>query len=303
MAETGLASALAGPVTAADAVRDLARRFRGAGLPTPELDARLLVLEAAVLTQEDYVLSPRRPLTSETAQRIETFARRRLFREPVSRIVGRREFWGRSFALNGATLDPRPETETLVEAVLGIIDAEGRRNLPLRLLDLGTGTGCILLSLLAELPAAWGLGMDIALDALTVARRNAETHGLADRAAFCCGDWMEPIFSGAFDFILANPPYIKSEDIAGLEPEVRDHDPMRALDGGADGYDAYRHIAREALTVAAPGAHLAFEAGAGQMRHICDLLVAAGWSRDTASCRVYADLSGQDRVVVVRKQR
>src|SRR5262249_28076590 len=131
---------------------------------------------------------------------------------------------------------------------------------------------------------------------------NAEAHGVAHRAAFCCGDWTAP-FSGAFDVIVANPPYIRGEDIAGLEPDVRDYDPRRALDGGADGLDAYRRLAGEAFALTAPGGYLALEAGAGQMRFICGLLVTAGWSRDPSIYRVYTDLSGQDRVVVVRKQQ
>ena len=303
MAEAGLAmKAAPGLMTAAEAVRALTGRFRERGLPTAELDARLLVLAATGMSAEDYVLAPQRSIDALTMERIESFAVRRLAREPVSRILGYREFWGRRFAIDPSTLDPRPDTETLVEAVLGVIDAEGRRGQPLRLLDLGTGTGCILISLLAELPAAFGVGVDIAPEALTIAGRNADAHGLGGRAVFCCGDWTAP-FSGAFDFILSNPPYIKGADIAGLEPDVRDYDPRRALDGGADGFDAYRRIANEALALTAPGGHLALEGGAGQMRFICDLLVTAGWAHDSSICRVYTDLCGQDRVVVVRKQQ
>ncbi len=284
------------------AVGSLSARFRDAGVPEPELGARLLVLAAAGLSQEDYVLAPDRPLAPDVTARIEGFAARRLAREPVSRILGRRAFWGRHFMLNAATLDPRPETETLVEAVLATIDAESRRNQPLRLLDLGTGTGCVLLSLLAELPQAWGVGVDIAPDALTAARANAVLHSLSDRAAFCCGDWTTAFFA-SFDFIFSNPPYIPCEDIADLEKEVCDYDPKRALDGGPDGLEAYRQIARAALDVASPGGWLALEAGAGQMRQLCDLLMDAGWRHDLSSPRVYADLSDHDRVVVVRKQQ
>ncbi len=280
----------------------MSNSFRRIGLPTPELDARILVLAACDLTHEDYVLDPLRRVSPTTAQRILGFSARRLAREPVSRILGRRAFWGRDFALNRATLDPRPETETLIEAVLDTIDREGSRHRPLRLLDLGTGTGCIVLSLLCELPNAWGVGVDIDGEALTAARQNAQRFGLSARAAFCCADWAAP-FAGTFDYILANPPYIMTNDIAGLEPEVRNYDPWRALDGGADGYEAYRRIAAEALICTAPGGYLALEAGAGQMWHICELLVKAGWQANPPSYRVYRDLLGQDRVVVVRKHR
>jgi release factor glutamine methyltransferase len=288
--------------TAASAIRALSARLREAGLPASELDARLLVLGAADLSHENYVLAPEQPFRADVLDRIESFAARRIAREPVSRILGHREFWGRNFALSAATLDPRPETETLVEAILASIEAEGRRDQPLRLLDLGTGTGCILLSVLAELPEAWGVGVDIDPKALTVARANAAAHGLVERAAFCCGDWVAAFFAG-FDFIFANPPYIKSNDIAGLDKEVSVYDPKRALDGGPDGFDAYRRIAYAALDVAAPGAWLALEAGAGQMRQLCDLLVKAGWQHNPSSPRMYADLSGHHRVVVVRKQQ
>jgi release factor glutamine methyltransferase len=281
-------------------MRMVSARFRQAGLETPDLDARLLVLAAAGLSREDYVLDPIRPLPPGAADLIEGFASRRLAREPVSRILRAREFWGRRFAVTPATLDPRPDTETLIEAVLAIVDEEGGRSRPLRLLDLGTGTGCILLTLLAELPQAIGVGVDISPEAVDVARANAESLGLSARAEFHCGDWTASI-SGSFHWILSNPPYIPSKAIAALDPDVRDYDPRPALDGGEDGFAAYRRIAHEAMAVAAPGAWLALEAGAGQMRQLRDLLVKTGWQQDLSSPRVYADLSGQDRVVVVRK--
>lgn len=291
-----------GMVTAAAAIRDLSARFREAGLDTPDLDARILVLAAAGLSREAYVLEPNRPLAPKEAAEAESFALRRLAREPVSRILGRREFWGRDFLLGPATLDPRPETETLVEAVLAAIDAQGRRHMPLRLIDLGTGTGCILLSLLAELPMAWGVGLDISEPALAVARRNALMHGLGDRALFCRGDWAE-CFSATFDFIFSNPPYIRTGDIAALDREVRDHDPRGALDGGADGLDAYRRIAISAAPILAPGGQLALEAGDGQMGQLCELLAQAGWQHASTTPRISKDLLGVDRVVIVAKPK
>ena len=289
------------PATSAAAIRDLARRLREAGIETPEQDARLLVLDACGLSHEAYVLEPQTPLSSDSRRRIAEAGRRRLAREPVSRIIGRREFWGRSFELGAATLDPRPDTETLVEAVLGLIDAEKRRAAPLSILDLGTGTGCILLSLLGELPRATGFGVDIDPAALAVAGRNAAAHGLASRALFTCDDWTASL-SGSFDVIVANPPYIRQTDIPGLDPEVGLYDPRRALDGGPDGFDSYRRIAREALLLARPGALLALEAGVGQMTQLVDLLIISGWTGNRSSCNVYTDLAGHERVVAVRKQ-
>jgi release factor glutamine methyltransferase len=295
-------AAEAQPATAADAIRALSRRFREAAIDTPEQDARLLVLEACGLSQEAYVLAPQTPLSAEMRLRVETAARRRLAREPVSRIIGKREFWGRSFAISTATLDPRPDTETLVEAVLGILDREGRRGEALTILDLGTGTGCILLSLLAELPHAVGFGVDIDPGALAVAARNAAKHNLASRSLFSCGDWTAHL-SGSFDVIVTNPPYICQKDIEDLQPEVAFYDPRRALDGGPDGLDAYRQIARETSSLAAPGALLALEAGVGQVPQLIDLLINSGWAADASSIALYADLAGHGRAVAVRKQR
>jgi release factor glutamine methyltransferase len=241
-------------------------------------------------------------LPSGASERICAFRDRRLAREPVSRIIGRRDFWGHSFAIDASTLDPRPETETLVEAVLGIIRAEGRQNQPLQILDLGTGTGCILLSLLAELPHASGVGLDIDPQALAIAARNAESIGVSGRATFRHGDWTENL-SGLFHYIVGNPPYIRREDISALDPEVSRYDPRLALDGGPDGFDAYRRIARETLPHAAPEAWLALEAGAGQMPQLIELLTKSGWDGNGSSCRVYRDLLGHDRVVAVRKQK
>jgi release factor glutamine methyltransferase len=288
--------------TVAEAIAGLSASFRAAGLDTPEQDARLLALAASGLSAEAYVLDPRRGLSPELSARILEFGCRRLAREPVSRIIGRRAFWGHDFALGPSTLDPRPETETLVEAVLGIVDAEGQRGQPLRLLDLGTGTGCILLSILAELPRASGIGVDIDLQALDVAGQNAEALGLQRRATFRQGDWAANL-PQSFHYIFSNPPYIRSDDIPALDPEVARYDPSLALDGGPDGFDAYRRIARDALNCAAAGTWLALEAGAGQMPQLIELLMKTGWGEDRSSYRVYSDLLGHDRVVAVRKQK
>lgn len=303
MAEEALPPAEPPPFnTLSDAVAALSTQFRQAGIDSSGQDARLLVLAAGGLSHEDYVLDPRRALAPGVGERILGFRDRRLAREPVSRILGRRDFWGHSFAIDPSTLDPRPETETLVEAVLGLIADEGQQDQPLRILDLGTGTGCILLSLLAELPHATGVGVDIEPRALAVAAGNAERIGLADRATFRCGDWTANL-SGSFHYIAGNPPYIRREDISSLDPEVNRYDPRMALDGGPDGFDAYRRIARGTLPHAAPGAWLALEAGAGQMPQLIELLLESGWDGDRSGPRVYRDLLGHDRTVAVRKQK
>lgn len=283
-----------------DAVRRLTADFRKAGLPTPELDARILTLAAGGLSKEEYVLRPEQPMTPEARIRLEEWRKRRLGREPVSRMLGRREFWGRSFRIGPSTLDPRPDTETLVEAVLSVIKAQDQGQAPLRILDLGTGSGSILLSVLAELPKAWGVGLDIDPAALDVARQNADDHGLSSRASFCCGDWAAS-FSGPFDVILSNPPYVKQDGIEKLEPEVSRHDPRRALDGGPDGLDAYRSVAAQTFSIAAQGAWLALEFGAGQAPSISGLLVRTGWCASPEEACIFRDLAGHNRVVIVRK--
>lgn len=287
--------------TVHSAVTALARSFREAGLPTPELDARVLVLYACETSHEDYILAPERRLSLEEMDQIATLQERRLAREPVSRIIGYREFWGRRFALGPATLDPRPDTETLIEAALGLIREEERADMPLRVLDLGTGTGCILLTLLAELPQAWGIGVDRKEAALHLASRNARDLGLASRAAFACGDWLDPIH-GAFHLIVSNPPYIRSSDIPTLEPEVSRHDPALALDGGMDGLDAYRRIVEGAAKAAFPGSWVLVEAGEGQITGIVTLFEQAGWTAAPGHCRIYSDLAGVDRVVAIKRQ-
>ncbi len=287
--------------TVRSAVTALAQAFREAGLPTPELDARLLVLHACETSHEDYILTPDRPLSLEDMDRIAALQERRLAREPVSRIVGYREFWGRRFALGPATLDPRPDTETLIEAALDLMREEDRTAGPLRILDLGAGTGCILLTLLAELPDAWGLGIDRNEAALRLAQRNARDLGVASRAAFACGDWLDAV-DGGFHLIVSNPPYIRSGDIAALEPEVGRHDPALALDGGEDGLDAYRRIIEEAARAALPGSWILVEAGQGQITEIVTLFDQAAWTPAPGRCRIYSDLAGVERVVAIKRQ-
>lgn len=288
-------------LTVQAAISGLAERFRKAGLPSAELDARLLVLDACGLTREALILDPKRSLSSAQIRQISDFAIRRLQREPVSRILGRREFWGREFLIAPAVLDPRPDTETLIEAALKLVRKDGRSKTPLRILDLGTGSGCILLTLLAELPAAEGVGIDVDPAALHIAQENASRLGLTERANFVCADWCAGL-SASFDLIVSNPPYIRHKEISGLEPEVRCFDPMRALDGQHDGLEAYRQIASGAFAVAAVGSRILLEAGYDQAQEIVKLFHQAGWCASEEDALIFPDLTGVNRVVAIMRQ-
>ncbi|MEZ5827131.1 MAG: peptide chain release factor N(5)-glutamine methyltransferase [Hyphomicrobiales bacterium] len=277
------------------AVAGAAGAFRAAGLATPALDARLLLCNAANLPHETLIVRAREPLPADTAARFKASVLRRVEREPVSRITGSREFYGRDFCIGATTLDPRPDTETLIEAALDIVAQRGWHDRPLKLLDLGTGSGCILLTLLAELPRAEGLGVDIDERALKIASENASRLGVASRARFAVADWFEGL-DGRFDLIVANPPYIPTGEIAGLAPEVADHDPRTALDGGADGLDAYRRIAARAANFLAPEGALLVEIGVGQEEAVPALLQAQGLR--VSGDGVLPDLSGRPRAVL-----
>ena len=286
--------------TAREAIAALSASFRAADVPTPELDARLLVLEACSLSPEAYILRPETFLDVAQAEQIGAFEARRIAREPVSRILGYREFWGRRFAIGPAVLDPRPDTETLIEAALALLgETHGAK--PPRILDLGTGSGCVLLTLLAEMPQAWGVGADISAPALTLARMNAERLGLAPRAAFVQSDWCET-FAGSFSVIIANPPYIEGASIDALGAEVRCHDPKLALDGGADGLEAYRRIIGDCARIAADDAWVILEVGIGQASKVTDLFKEAGWIIEPELRRVFQDLTRIDRVVAIKRQ-
>jgi len=279
----------------------LAAAFRSAGLDTPELDARLLVLAACSCSREDYLRDPEKRVTPDDAQRIEDCRARRIAREPVSRICGIREFWGHCFAIGPAVLDPRPDTETLVETALTIAARHGFGSGPARILDLGTGSGCILLSLLSELTEAWGVGVDIDPHAIETASDNAKRLGLAKRVSFLCADWCSAL-NGSFDLILANPPYIRRKDIDALDPEVRIYDPALALDGGDDGLRAYKDIVASGQSMLKPGGWILLEAGVGQADEIVQLFDSYGWLDADAKACVFRDLSGLNRVVAIKRQ-
>jgi release factor glutamine methyltransferase len=275
--------------------RQLAHGFREGGIDTPELDARLLVGHALGLDHAALVTQSRRKLAGNETDAIAALAARRLAHEPVARIVGRKEFWGLPFKLNADTLLPRPETETIVEAALAALDQEGRRSQALRIADLGTGTGALLLALLSELPNASGIGTDISSLALECARDNAAALGLSSRASFIACDYGTAL-NGPVDLLVSNPPYVARGDIAVLQPEVRDFDPRRALDGGPDGLDGYRAISSDAGRLLAPNGILAVELGRGQLAAAMALFAAAGLAPGAAK----HDLSGIFRALILR---
>ncbi len=280
--------ALPNPMTAtvARVIRDGAARLNGIA-DNPRLEARLLLAHALGLTQNDLIRDPNRPVTIAA---VEPLFARRIGHEPLARIVGHREFWSLDFQVSAASLIPRPDSETLIEAALA---AFAKRPPPQKILDLGTGTGCLLLALLKEFPSAFGIGLDLGPDAAALAQANARHLGLADRSAFVAGDWTNPV-SGRFDLIVSNPPYIPSPDIDTLMPEVGRHEPRRALDGGPDGQDAYRSILPVLGRHLEPDGSAILELGTGQARYVTELARTAGFE---ASLRL--DLAGIPRAIVL----
>ena len=272
-------------------LRDAGRRLSAAGIDTPLLDARLLLgyllgRDAAwLIAHPDTVLDP---VQQDSFDELVT---RRVAREPVAHIVGIREFWSLTFETGPEVLTPRPDSETLVEAVLA---AEPDRQRALRILDLGTGSGCLLLSVLSEYPNARGMGVDISPAAIQIARRNAARLGLAARTDWCVSDWAA-VPDGEFDLVISNPPYIESAAIAALEPEVRAHEPLGALDGGTDGCDAYRDLLARVAGWMSDSAHVFLEHGEGQSDAVARI---AGQNRLRVA-GVHADLAGRARILVL----
>ena len=276
--------------------RSLTARFKSGKIDSPELDARILVGAALGLDLTGVIAAATRPVTAAEAARLEDFVCRRLNGEPVARILNCKEFWGLPLQLSAATLVPRPDTETVVALALQMLRAGPDADRP-RIVDIGTGSGAILLALLSELPDAMGVGTDISAAALRTASANARDLGLAGRAAFVACDYVSAL-SGAFDLIVSNPPYIRSAEINGLATEVRDHDPLGALDGGRDGMDAYRALIPRAVRLLAPGGALALEVGLDQGADVEQLMAAAGL---TLHGPPKADLAGTARAVAGRK--
>jgi release factor glutamine methyltransferase len=270
------------------------KQLEAAGVDSPAIDARLLLEVAAGVSRTDIVTDPHRELTPEQQAEFDGFLQRRARREPVSHIVGRKGFWKIMLGVNAHVLTPRPDTEVIVDLVLAAYE-EHRH---FALLDLGVGSGAIALAILAERPHAKALGIDVSEEALAVARDNAANLGLADRLALLRGDWTAGLGDASFDLVVSNPPYIASDEIETLDPEVKDHEPRLALDGGPDGLDAYRLLAPEALRVLRPDGLLAFEIGHTQAAAVSEILKAAG----AEDIRVHRDLATRDRVVTASKK-
>jgi release factor glutamine methyltransferase len=274
-------------------LKEAASRLAEAGIDGAAREARLLLQAAADIPVSTQIAFPERRIDPAALSGFAELVARRTRREPMAHILGRREFWSLTFKVTADTLDPRPDSETLVHAVL---DQVPDRSAPLQLVDFGTGTGCLLLSLLRELPNAMGLAIDASAGALAVAGENARTLGLAERASFRQGNWDDGI-DPAFDLVLSNPPYIPSGDIAALQPEVASFEPRLALDGGADGLEAYRCLAPAAARLLAPDGLAAFEVGSGQANSVIAIGRAAGL-RHIATA---SDLGAMQRCVLFRK--
>jgi release factor glutamine methyltransferase len=276
-------------------MRDLTRAIAAAEIENPRLEARLIAMTASGLGLEAMIAYPDTPIDPDACAYAYALAEARVLGAPSAYLVGRKEFWSLDFKVSSATLVPRPDSETLVSAALEF--AEGR-DWAGRVLDLGTGSGCLLLAFLSERRLARGLGIDASAEALEIAAANAVSLGLAPRASFVCANWTSAL-RGGFNLVFANPPYIRAGDIDGLGLEVRDFEPIEALDGGPDGLMCYRAILADLPRVMAPGARVFFEVGQGQAADVAALCAKAG----LAPIRLYRDLSGIERCVVAEKNR
>lgn len=273
-------------MTGAQALRRATDTLAQAGIPDARTDARALLAHALALDPARLTLHLPDPLPPEAQARLDAALQARLARQPVSQIIGKRLFWGRNFIVTPDVLDPRPETECLIATAL--------EEPSFKLLDLGTGSGCILLTLLGERPLAQGTGADLSPQALAVAQQNAKA--IAPRARLVLSDWCKAI-EGRFDLIVSNPPYIAADEMPHLAPEVRDHEPHMALSPGGDGLDAYRAIAAQAPARLLPGGRLIVEIGPTQGRAVAELFRKAGLH----GVEIRPDLDQRDRVVLARK--
>jgi release factor glutamine methyltransferase len=281
----------------ADLLSEGMTALKGAGIEAPAREARLLLGLAAQVPPTIMIGFPERSVPQDAAEAYRALVARRVGREPLSHLLGRREFWSRPFLVTRDVLDPRPDSETLIEAVLEEI---GDRHRPLRMIDFGVGSGCLVLTLLAELPAAIGWGVDLSAAALAIAERNAAMLGLASRVTWRQGSWqsaLTPDDPGSFDLIVSNPPYIPRDDIPGLEPEVTRHEPLLALDGGADGLDAYRELTPTIADLLAPDGLAALEIGLGQGESVRALMTQAGLTNAGSAF----DLANRERCLLFRK--
>lgn len=293
------AAAMAAGTSVEDVRRTMTRLFEQAGLDNPALDARLLAGHALGLDHTGLVANASRILSAAEREAVAKLSGRRLDGEPVARILGEKEFWSLPFGLSPDTLVPRPETEIVVEAALDVLRKTGIEDRPVRIADLGAGSGAILLAILHERKDAFGIGTDISTGAMSTARANAQRLGLADRAAFVACD-LASALRGPFDLVVSNPPYVASAGIETLAREVRDFDPRRALDGGHDGLAFYRRIAREAAHLLAPDGALVVELGAGQQEAVSGIMAQAGLPpRESAR----ADLARIPRALILRPRQ
>lgn len=265
--------------------------LRAAGVASPRHEARLLLAHAMGCREEDLLRDARAVVPAPAAQAFGALLRRRAGREPMAYLLGATGFWTLMLEVSPATLIPRADSEAIVEAALAAFEAPERVR---RVLDLGTGTGALLLAVLSEWPWASGVGVDVSAEVAALAARNAAANGMADRAAFFCGDWAEAI-AGGFDLVLSNPPYVESSEVGRLMPDVARHEPARALDGGADGFEAYRRILLSLPALLAPGGRAVLEIGQGQ-RPGLEALARAGGLRPAG---VRRDLGGIERAVVL----
>lgn len=280
-------------VSLLQAVDLLAQAFRDRNIEDALADARILAAHALHLDRAALIAQSDRNLDAQEADAISTRAARRLAHEPVARILGRKEFWSLPLRVESSVLVPRPDTETVVELALDWIVSHGLRMEKLRVLDIGTGSGALLLALLSEVTESIGTGTDISADAIEVARDNAARLGFAARSSFVVCDFAKTL-EGPFDLIVSNPPYIRTRDIAALAPDVRDYDPVLALDGGADGLVAYRTIAADARRLLAPAARLMVELGREQEQNVIAIFTTAGL---TISGPARKDLGGISRAL------
>lgn len=284
---------LAAGISLQQACETMTQAFRAAGIDEPQADARILAAHTLGLNRAQIISQAERIIDAQEAEAMSAHAVRRISREPVSRILGSREFWGLNLTIDSSVLDPRPDTETVVEAALDWIATRHLKSEKLRVLDIGTGSGALLFALLSELPASHGVATDKSVAALMLARSNARNLGFAERCTFIACNFADAL-RGPFDLVVSNPPYISSEEIRELAPEVRDHDPLIALDGGEDGLTAYRAIAADASRLLAPRGRLVVELGQGQADSVNAIVRSAGLTIETPIRR---DLAGVNRAL------
>lgn len=285
---------VAGAATVAEAVRAATDVLKRAGIDEPAREARRLAAHGLGLDRATMIAEPARGVRRDLAVALADLVARRARGEPMGRLLGARDFWSLTFALSPATLEPRPDSETIVEAAL---DHGVRTGCPKRIVDLGTGSGCLLLALLAELPESLGVGLDVSPAALATARANARAHGLAERAVFVAGDWAGPLMPAASDLVVVNPPYVGDDELAALSRAVRDHDPVRALAGGPDGLGAYRRLIPQLRALLTPAGTCVLETSSGLVDRVAAMLADSG----LGVVETRSDLAGHARCVVGRR--